>query len=141
MFDLIGQAFISLGTFLQQATTGSTELDSIVSIVIAVAAIAGTIGGIIRSINKDSKIGQYLDTIGQKSVENEEMLYRGMAAVKTAVPEIEEPLKKHGASLEYLKKRTSVGAEQLQVLRDLVLKDKERAKNVDMPREEPVFHS
>lgn len=140
MFDLIGQAFVSMGTFLQQATTGSPELDSIVSIVIAVAAIGGVIAEILKRSEKTRKYGQMIDTFAQKTVENEEMLYRGMAAVKTAIPEIEEPLKKHSATLETLKNRTTVGAEQLEILRALALGDKERAKTVEMPREkEPVF--
>lgn len=137
MFDLIGQAFVTAGTFLQQATTGNVEIDNIVSIVIAIAAIAGVIGSVLKSVNKDSKLGQMLDTAFQKSVENEEMLYRIGGAVVTAIPEVEEPLKKHGAGLDYLKKRVTVGAEQLQTLRDIALpKDSERAKSVEMTREE-----
>ena len=135
MFDLIGQAFINLGNLIQQTTTGSTELDSVVSIILAIAAIAGVIGTFIKQVNKDSKLGQYMDTFSQKTVENEEMLRRVGAAVTDTIPEIKDPLKKYGADLLYLEDRVEKGQRQLELMRDLALKQKERAAAVDMPRE------
>ena len=141
MFDLIGQAFISFGTFLQQSSTGNTQIDSIVSIVLAVGAIGGVAASVVKSVNKDSRLAVMLDTFSQKSVENEEIIRRVAKAVVDVVPEVEEPLKKHGADLKYQEERVVKGNGQLAALRDLSIKDKERAKHlVQLPREtKPVF--
>ena len=90
MFDLIGQAFINLGTFLQQTTTGSTPVDNIVSIVLAVASIAGVIGAFMKMTPAFRKYGIMVDTFSQKTVENEEMLRRVGAATAEMFPEIKD---------------------------------------------------
>jgi hypothetical protein len=135
MFDLIGQAFINLGTFLMQTTTGSTPVDNIVSIVLAVASIAGVIGAFLKMVPSFRQYGVMMDTFSQKTVENEEMLRRVGAATAEMVPEIKESLKKHGADLEYLAERTTAGAGQLELLRNQTLGRKARANAVSMPRE------
>ncbi len=135
MFDLLGQALINLGTFLQQTTTGSTPVDSIVSIVLAVASIAGVIGAFMKMVPSFRKYGVMVDTFSQKTVENEEMLRRVGAATQEMFPEIKDVLKKHGAELEYLAERGTAGAGQLELLRNQTLDRKSRANAVSMPRE------
>lgn len=140
MFDLLGQAFVNFGTMLQQTTTGSTEIDSIVSIVLAVAAIGGVIATFMKMVPSFHKYGVMMDTFSQKTVENEEMLRRVGTAVVEVIPEVKDPLKKYGADLAYLEERVIKGQGQLELTRDLALKLKDRAHSTQMPREaKPVF--
>lgn len=140
MFEFIIEPMMNLGTMIMQTSTGNSDIDNIVAIILAVAAIAGVAGSFFKMFDKSKKVGAMLDTFSQKTVENEEMMYRVGSAVRTVIPEIEEPLKKHGADLTYLKSRVTTGAEQLELLRALALKEKERARSVNMPREStPVF--
>jgi hypothetical protein len=135
MFDLIAQAFINLGTFLQQTTTGASDIDNLVSIVIAIASIAGVIGAFLKMVPGFRKYGIMIDTFSQKGVENEEMVRRVAAATAEMFPEMKEVLKKHGAELEYLAERTTKGAGQLDLLKAQTLGQKSRANTVAMPRE------
>lgn len=140
MFEFIIQPLMNLGNMLMQTSTGSTEIDSIVGIVLAVAAIAGVIGSFFKLFEKTHKYGVMMDTFSQKTVENEEMLRRVGSAVVETVPEIEPHLKKHGAELAYLEERINKGRGQLELTRDLALKLKDRASSTQMPREsKPVF--
>ena len=135
MFEFVIQPLMTLGNMIMQTSTGSPEADSIVAIIIAVAAIAGVAAEFLKRMDKTKKLGQMLDTFSQKGVENEEMMYRVASALRTAVPEIDDHLKKYGADLAYMKNRVTTGSEQLEILRALVLKEKERARQVEMPRE------
>jgi len=140
MFEFVIEPMMSLGTMIMQTSTGNSEVDSIVAIVIAVAAIAGTVGSFLKMFERFRKQGQMIDTFSQKVVESDEMLRRVGNSVVTMIPELEPELKKQGASLDYLKTRVTTGAEQMAILRALALKEKERAKHLDMPREAtPVF--
>ena len=137
MFDMLANFVIEAATMMKQATTGSPELDSIVSIVLAVGAIAGVIGTFMSQFQKTKHMGQMLDTFSQKTVENEEVIRRGLTAVNEAVPEVTSGLKKYGADLEYINQRVTKGKEQLEFFRDVAVKGSSRADNVtELPRED-----
>jgi hypothetical protein len=137
MFEFIIEPFMSLGSMVMQTTTGSPELDSVISIVISVGIIAGVVGKFLMLRSDTHKYGQMLDTFSQKTVENEEMMKRIGKAVVETIPEVKEPLKKYGAEIEYMEKRTTVGADQLTTLRDIVLpKDSQRATAANIQRED-----
>jgi len=137
MFDLLANALISMGTFLQQATTGSPEVDSIVSIIMSVVALGGLIIGFMKIFPQTRKYGQMLDAGYQKIVESEEMVGRVAKAIVETVPEVKEPLKKHGADLDYIDKRIKTGLEQLGQFRVTTVSGNKRASTVeDLPRED-----
>lgn len=128
---------MSLGSMIMQASSGSPELDSIVNIVVSVGIIAGVVGTFLKMRGDTHKYGQALDVFSQKTVENEEVMKRIGKAVVETVPEVESHLKKYGAEIAYLEKRTKVGADQLTAIRDTVLpKSSQRATAMDIPREE-----
>jgi len=136
MFDLLANALISMGTFLQQATTGSPEVDSIVSIIMSIVALGGLIIGFMKIFPQTRKYAQMIDAGYQKVVEEQEMVGRVAKAVVETVPEVKESLKKHGADLDYIDKRIKTGVQQLEQFRTTTVTGNKRASSIDLPRED-----
>lgn len=123
---------------MQVASTGSASMDSIVAIVIAVASIAGVVGGLLKQNAKTNRVGQYIDTFAQKTLEQEENMKRGFMAASAVSPELKEQLKKYDVPLADIEKRIEAAQAQLEFFRGK-LPDKSQAESVtELPREHNV---
>lgn len=116
--------------------TGNAALNSVVSIVISVGVIAGVLAPILKKFGgRLNVVGQYADTFAQKTVENQEEMYRALAAARTVVPELDDALKKYEAPLAKAEKRIVTGAEQIDLFREILSKSAQASARTDLPRE------
>ena len=128
---------LGLENFLMQVatSTGSASMDSVVAIVVAIASIATVVGGLLKANVKTNRIGQYIDTFGQKTLEQEENMKRGFMAINAVSPELKEQLKKYDIPLADIEKRVEAAQAQLEFFRGKLPAKAQAASVSELPRE------
>jgi hypothetical protein len=119
---------------ISQTPVGADPIASIVAIVVAIGAIATTIGHFVSSNDRFKKYGQYMTTFGQKTVEQEGNLAAMGEAITAISPEARVELAKYGAQLEELKRRAQIAEQQLSKLQGNVPQSAKANNMDDLPR-------
>jgi predicted nucleic acid-binding Zn-ribbon protein len=124
---------------MQLASTGNASMDSVVAIVVAAASIATVIGGLLKQNAKTNTVGQYIDTFGQKTLEQEENMKRALLAARSAVPELDEKLKAYKVPLSTIEERIEKAQEQIEFFRTKTGSKAQAASLKDLPREAGII--
>lgn len=108
---------MSMRVYAQEEGDSMDVLQATIALVVALAGIASVIGKIITDRNKDSKVGKYLTTFGQKTVELQDEMAIVTDAMRAGSPESVKYLQDHyGIKIDHFRKRAQGAEAQLRRL-------------------------
>ena len=122
--------------------SGNPEVNSIVAIITAVAAIVGTIGGVLMAYKRTNAVGQVATMGAQKAVENTGNIAAALNAILAASPELAAKLADPQVSrvLAEAQKRAETAEAQLAVLKPKVPASAQADNVKELPTEsKPSF--
>lgn len=120
---------------LMQTVQSQDLVTNVVAIIVAIGAIATTIGHVLSSNKRFDRQGQYMTTFGQKTVEQEGNIAAIGNAALMSNPEVKKYLEdKYGADVADLRRRAEIAEAQLRQLQPQIKPSAQADNKTDLPR-------